>query len=83
MGGSVSRLRAFAKSLCQNFPKLQAEGHPKWKEVQLGLPELTRGWLYYPPMERELRSCIAGGAGGGASPVLACTQQAKVLGLCK
>jgi hypothetical protein len=85
MGGSVSRLRAFAKSLCQNFPKLQAEGHPKWKEVQLGLPELTRGWLYYPPMERELRSCIANAAtgAGGAAPVLACTQQAKVLGLCK
>jgi len=38
-------------------------------------------------MERELRSCISGaqGAGGGRAPppVLACTQQAKVLGLCQ
>ena len=90
MGGSVSRLRGFARSLCQNFPKLQAEGHPKWKEVQLALPELPRGWLYYPPMERELKSCIAGGAQPAAAgaarasaPTLACTQQAKVLGLCK
>jgi len=33
-------------------------------------------------MERELKSCIAG-AHGSAAPVLACTQQAKVLGLCK
>ena len=86
MGGSVSRLRGFARSLCQNFPKLQAEGHPKWKEVQLATPELPRGWLYYPPMERELKSCIAGASGTGAArasasaPALACTQQAKVLG---
>jgi TRAP transporter TAXI family solute receptor len=81
MGGSVSRLTRLARSLCQNFPKLQAEGHPKWKEVQLAVPELPRGWLYYPPMERELRNCIA--SQGAAPPVLACTQQAKVLGLCK
>ena len=81
MGGSVSRLTKFARSLCQNFPKLQAEGHPKWREVQLAVPELPRGWLYYPPMERELRSCIANSQ--NAAPVLACTQQAKVLGLCK
>ena len=81
MGGSVSRLTRFARSLCQNFPKLQAEGHPKWKEVQLAVPELPRGWLYYPPMERELRNCVA--HQGVAAPVLACTQQAKVLGLCK
>ncbi|MEO6743533.1 MAG: TAXI family TRAP transporter solute-binding subunit [Caldimonas sp.] len=89
MGGSVSRLRSFARSLCQNFPKLQAEGHPKWKEVQLATPELPRGWLYYPPMERELKSCIAGATGAGAArasasaPGFTCTQQAKVLGLCK
>ena len=81
MGGSVSRLTRFARSLCQNFPRLQAEGHPKWREVQLAVPELPRGWLYYPPMERELRSCIANTQ--TAKPVLACTQQAKVLGLCK
>jgi uncharacterized protein len=81
MGGSVRSLTRLARSLCQNFPKLQAEGHPKWKEVQLAVPELPRGWLYYPPMERELRNCIA--SQGTAPPVLACTQQAKVLGLCK
>jgi uncharacterized protein len=81
MGGSVSRLTRFARSLCQNFPRLQAEGHPKWREVQLAVPELPRGWLYYPPMERELRNCIANAQ--TANPVLACTQQAKVLGLCK
>lgn len=81
LGGSVDRLTKFARSLCQNFPKLQAEGHPKWREVQMALPELGRGWLYYPPMERELKSCIT--TMQSAKPVLACTQQAKILGLCK
>ncbi|MEP7058259.1 MAG: TAXI family TRAP transporter solute-binding subunit [Caldimonas sp.] len=81
LGGSIERLSRFARSLCQNFPKLQADGHPKWREVQLALPELGRGWLYYPPMERELKSCIA--TMQSAPAVLACTQQAKILGLCK
>lgn len=81
LGDAVGRLSSFARSLCQNFPKLQAEGHPKWREVQLALPELGRGWSYYPPMERELRSCIAGMEATKAAPV--CSQQMRVLGLCK
>jgi len=75
-------LAKFARSLCQNFGKLQAEGHPKWKEVQAGLPELsTRGWAYYAPMERELRACFSNLA--APKPVSDCTLQTKVLGLCK
>ena len=81
LGGSVDRLTKFARSLCQNFPKLQAEGHPKWREVQLALPELPRGWLYYPPMQRELKTCIAAMQNKPPAPV--CTQEAKILGLCK
>ena len=81
LGGAVEHLTRFARSLCQNFPKLQAKGHPKWREVQLALPELGRGWLYYPPMERELRSCIAGQHAAKSAP--ACTQQMRILGLCK
>ena len=81
LGGSVDRLSKFARSLCKNFATLQAEGHPKWREVQLALPELPRGWLYYPPMQRELKSCIADIQNKPAAPV--CTQQAKILGLCK
>jgi len=75
-------LAKFARSPCQNFGKLQAEGHPKWKEVQAGLPELsTRGWAYYAPMERELRACFSNLA--APKPVSDCTLQTKVLGLCK
>jgi len=81
LGGSIDRLSKFARSLCKNFPALQAEGHPKWREVQPALPELPRGWLYYPPMQRELKNCIADMQSKPAAPV--CTQQAKILGLCK
>jgi len=81
LAGSVERLGKFARSLCQNFPQLQAEGHPKWREVQLALPDLPRGWAYYPPMQRELKACIAEMQSKPPAPV--CTQQAKILGLCK
>jgi TRAP transporter TAXI family solute receptor len=81
LGGSVDRLTKFARSLCQNFPKLQAEGHPKWREVQMAVPDLPRGWLYYPPMQRELKTCIANMQRKPAAPE--CTQEAKILGLCK
>jgi hypothetical protein len=81
LAGSVDRLGKFARSLCQNFPKLQAEGHPKWREVELALPDLPRGWSYYAPMHRELTTCITEMQSKPAPPV--CTQQAKILGLCK
>jgi len=81
LGTSVDKLGKFARSLCENLPRLQAEGHPKWREVQMALPDLPRGWLYYPPMQRELKACMANLPPHGA-PVT-CTQQAKVLGLCK
>ena len=81
LAGSVDRLGKFARSLCHNFPKLQAEGHPKWREVQMALPDLPRGWAYYPPMQRELKACIA--EMQSRPPPPACTQEARILGLCK
>jgi TRAP transporter TAXI family solute receptor len=57
--GTVGALSKFADSLCANFDTLQAQGHPKWKQVHLELPPLTKGWKYYPPMEKHLRACIA------------------------
>src|SRR3954471_2828352 len=56
---TVDYLVRFARSLCQNFSTLQANGHPKWREVDLALPALNPGWTYYPPTTRELRNCIA------------------------
>jgi len=81
LAGSVERLGKFARSMCQNFSQLQAEGHPKWREVQLAVPDLPRGWAYYPPMQRELKACISEVKSKPPAPV--CTQQAKILGLCK
>ena len=52
-----SNMSRFARSLCTNFAKLKQEGHPKWQQVSLELPSLPKGWSYYPPTERELRSC--------------------------
>jgi TRAP transporter TAXI family solute receptor len=79
-------LRHMARSLCQNFPTLQEKGHPKWREVELALPDLGRGWFYYAPTKREIRSCIAGESKAGTQvksrPATACSQQKRILGLC-
>jgi uncharacterized protein len=73
-------LTKFARSLCQNFPTLQAQGHPKWKEVVLATPELGRGWSYYAPMAKELNQCIAAEAKAALARV--CPTEQKILGLC-
>ncbi|MGI4850091.1 MAG: TAXI family TRAP transporter solute-binding subunit [Janthinobacterium lividum] len=83
-------LASFANSLCSNFDTLQAEGHPKWKEVKMELPQLGRGWSYYPSIEKVLRRCVAartqtmaaGSVAGSTVRTRPCTQQEKVLGLC-
>ena len=71
---TVNNLNRFADSLCANFDVLQDKGHPKWKQVKLELPPLTKGWQYYPPIERHLRSCIARRAAGG-TPTTTSAQQ--------
>ncbi|MEO8101680.1 MAG: TAXI family TRAP transporter solute-binding subunit [Betaproteobacteria bacterium] len=82
--GTVDHFARFGKSLCQNFPKLQAEGHPKWKEVDLALPNLGPGWTYYPPTTREIRACLGkkAKAAPAAKPVKKCSAEEKILGLC-
>lgn len=81
LGSTVYRLRQFARSLCQNFATLQTSGHPKWREVNLTLPELGRGWVYYPPMAREIQNCSSGKR--VVAPVQSCSQQERILGLCR
>lgn len=89
---TVGNLVRFAESLCTNFDKLQASGHPKWKQVRLELPPLRQGWRYYGPMEKRLRSCIAGQTAAAASNFTSsnppprtrpCTEQEVVLGICR
>jgi TRAP-type uncharacterized transport system substrate-binding protein len=77
--GSMTR---FARSLCQNFAALRAEGHPKWREVDLAFPALGSGWTYYGPTTRELKACVASRAKPPAKPRRACTAEERILGLC-
>ncbi|HEX4883753.1 MAG TPA: TAXI family TRAP transporter solute-binding subunit [Casimicrobiaceae bacterium] len=83
------RMRKFAQALCRNLPVLREKGHPKWREVDIALPELGRGWIYYPATQRELRQCLApskglapAATGAAARPARACTRQEQILGLC-
>ena len=79
-------LRNMARSLCENFGTLQEKGHPKWREVELALPDLGRGWFYYPTTTREIRSCIAKKPKVEARVKTPsgkmCPQQERILGLC-
>jgi TRAP transporter TAXI family solute receptor len=76
---TLDNLSRFAKSLCDNFEALQTQGHPKWKEVELAMPEVGTGWIYSPPTARELKRCMA-----NAKPVRKpCTTEQKILGLCE
>ncbi|MCV2367514.1 TAXI family TRAP transporter solute-binding subunit [Roseateles oligotrophus] len=72
---TVESFGRLGKSLCQNFSRLQAEGHPKWREVDLSLPKLAPGWTYYPPTTYQLRNCVV-------KKVKKCSAEERILGLC-
>ena len=79
LASTLSNLSRFAKSMCQNFEALQTQGHPKWKEVELAMPEVGKGWIYSPPTAREFKRCAA-----QAKPKpKACSTEQKILGLCE
>ena len=75
------RLSQFARSMCQNFATLQSDGHPKWKEVSLDMPQLGQGWTYYPATARELGRCAA--MRPAPKPARMCTTEQKILCLCE
>ena len=78
---TVGHLIRFARSLCQNFSTLQAQGHPKWREVNLSLPALGPGWIYYPPTTKEIRACVAK-TRAAARPARKCSAEERILGFC-
>jgi uncharacterized protein len=80
---TVDHLVRFARSLCTNFAALQAQGHPKWREVELTLPPLNEGWTYYGPTSREIRGCIAQRSRPAATPGKVCSSEERILGFCK
>jgi hypothetical protein len=82
--GTVDHMVQFGRSLCKNFSTLQVQGHPKWREVDLALPNLGPGWIYYPPTTREIRACLA-----KAKPSVSikpagkpCSAEERILGFC-
>jgi len=77
---TVDYLVRFSRSLCQNFATLQAKGHPKWREVDLTLPALNKGWTYYAPTSREIRNCLADRSKAGRAK--ACSAEERILGFC-
>lgn len=77
---TVSHLTRFARSLCENFATLQTKGHPKWREVNLTLPQLGPGWTYYPPTTKAIRDCVAGTK--SKPPARACSAEERILGFC-
>ena len=85
--GTVDHMVQFARALCKNFPALQAQGHPKWREVSLAMPTLAPGWTYYPATSRELRACSGKPSGVATKPpgttATKCTAEERILGLCK
>lgn len=81
LAGTQARLAQFARSLCINFDNLQAQGHPKWKEVSLDMPQLGQGWSYFPTTSRELGRCAS--LRPPPKPVRVCTTEQKILGLCE
>jgi uncharacterized protein len=76
---TLSHLARFARSMCENFETLQAQGHPKWKEVQLAMPEVGKGWVYSPPTAKEFKRCAALKPARSSS----CTTEQRILGLCE
>jgi TRAP transporter TAXI family solute receptor len=77
---TARNLARFARSLCANFPTLQAKGHPKWREVSLSLPRLPAGWTYYSPTMRQISAC---GAHAKPKPrAKICSAEERILGLC-
>ena len=82
--GTIDHMVQFGRSLCKNFSTLQVQGHPKWREVDLALPNLGPGWIYYPPTTREIRACLA-----KTKPSVSikpagkpCSAEERILGFC-
>ena len=80
----------FAQAMCENFARLKADGHAKWREVTLGQPPLPKGWLYYAPTRRVLSDCAGADQARMAALITAaadastnrCAQDRAQLGLC-
>jgi TRAP-type uncharacterized transport system substrate-binding protein len=74
-----ARLRRLADAYCQTLTQLKSAGHPKWQELDRGLPPLAAGWRYATSSTPELARCLVL---TDAIPD-SCLPQKQALGLCK
>ena len=77
----------FTETLCREFQKLQRQGHPKWREVQLGLGTLPRDWSYSDDALRAFASptCLSKISSRDRRTnkiSKKCTEKNKILGVC-
>lgn len=79
-GETDTQLARLMRAWCQNLPRMSAEGHPKWREVEIVRPDGIPGWNHARSAARELAACPTGNAAALPAP---CTQQQRVLGLCE
>lgn len=56
-GDDDAQLARWARAYCQALPRLKANGHPKWREVEPGRSKLAPGWKYAEPAAQELARC--------------------------
>jgi TRAP-type uncharacterized transport system substrate-binding protein len=54
---AAERLDAFLRAVCRKAATLRQQGHPKWREVQLGL-ELETGWPYLASARDAFSACL-------------------------
>jgi TRAP-type uncharacterized transport system substrate-binding protein len=55
---AAAKIEAFLRALCHNMPLLRQQGHPKWREVELGL-ELETGWPYLASARKAFEGCAS------------------------
>jgi len=74
-----ARLARLARAWCKQLPRMQAEGNPLWREAALAPAELKPEWHYATTAADELAAC----SGAAPLPTATCSQQERVLGLCR
>ena len=55
---ALERFDLFTDSFCRNLDRLRSQGHPKWREVQVGV-DIDTGWPYSPRAKKVFHACLA------------------------
>jgi TRAP-type uncharacterized transport system substrate-binding protein len=64
---ALERFDLFTRSFCRDLDRLRSQGHPKWREVQVGL-DIDTGWPYSLRAKRVFQACLAEAMAPAPSP---------------